>query len=67
MITGKRLLDVGTGPSIISEMAASRHFDEIYLSDIATQNLAILNEWWTGKSSRLDHVIEYCLAIEKSR
>ncbi|KAL5005770.1 hypothetical protein ScPMuIL_016928 [Solemya velum] len=61
---GKRLLDLGSGPSIHSVISASRHYDEIYLSDYVPQNLSILADWWTGKISHMDHAIMYCLDME---
>ncbi|KAL5005769.1 hypothetical protein ScPMuIL_016927, partial [Solemya velum] len=61
---GKRLLDLGSGPSIHSVISASRHYDDIYLSDYAPQNLSVLADWWTGKISHMDHVIKHCLHLE---
>ncbi|KAL5018092.1 hypothetical protein ScPMuIL_003814 [Solemya velum] len=62
--SGKRLLDLGSGPSIHSVISASSQFDEIYLSDYAPQNLSVLTDWWTGKISHMDHVIKHCLDLE---
>ncbi|KAL5006101.1 hypothetical protein ScPMuIL_017259 [Solemya velum] len=65
-ISGKRLLDMGTGSSIHSIIAASRHFDEIYLTDYIPKHLSILADWWGGKSSHMDHIIKYCIQLENS-
>ncbi len=35
---GKRLIDVGSGPTIHSVLSACEHYDEIVLSDFATNN-----------------------------
>ncbi|XP_033728604.1 nicotinamide N-methyltransferase-like [Pecten maximus] len=60
-IQGKRLLDIGTGPTIYSVITASNHVDEIFLSDYAPQNLQYLEKWRKGEiaSSKMlfDHVI----------
>ncbi|XP_013381946.1 nicotinamide N-methyltransferase-like [Lingula anatina] len=44
-IKGQRLLDIGTGPSLINLISASRCFEEIYLSDFSTANRNALKKW----------------------
>ncbi|XP_013419727.1 nicotinamide N-methyltransferase [Lingula anatina] len=44
-IKGQRLLDIGTGPSLVNLISASRCFEEIYLSDFSTANRDALKKW----------------------
>ncbi|XP_013381935.1 indolethylamine N-methyltransferase-like [Lingula anatina] len=50
-IKGQRLLDVGTGPSLINLISASRCFEEIYLSDFSTANRNALKQWWNKEEN----------------
>ncbi|XP_041353492.1 indolethylamine N-methyltransferase-like [Gigantopelta aegis] len=61
---GRRLLDVGTGPSIHSVISASKHFDEIYLSDLSTRNLKALAEWKNGTLQHSFHTF-FQYVVEK--
>ncbi|XP_048258298.1 phenylethanolamine N-methyltransferase-like [Haliotis rufescens] len=47
-IKGRRLLDIGTGPSVHSVISASPHCDEIYLTDFTPKNRAALKQWLQG-------------------
>ncbi|XP_067681432.1 phenylethanolamine N-methyltransferase-like, partial [Haliotis asinina] len=47
-LTGRRLLDIGTGPTIHSVISASNYCDNIYLSDFTPQNRDILRKWLDG-------------------
>ena len=48
-MTGCRLLDIGSGPSIHSVLSASRVFSEITLSDYTSQNRQALQDWLDRK------------------
>ncbi|XP_021350147.1 nicotinamide N-methyltransferase-like isoform X2 [Mizuhopecten yessoensis] len=63
-VCGKRLLDVGTGPTIHTVISASSHVDEIFLSDYTPQNLHYLEKWHKGEISQPANVIEYVLSLE---
>ncbi|OWF34651.1 nicotinamide N-methyltransferase-like [Mizuhopecten yessoensis] len=63
-IGGKRLLDVGTGPTIHSVISASRHVDEIFLSDYAPQNLEYLRKWLKKDISEPTKIIDYVISLE---
>ncbi|KAL5022161.1 hypothetical protein ScPMuIL_001316 [Solemya velum] len=72
IIRGKRLLDLGTGPTIASIISASHHFDEIYLSDVAPQNLSVLEEWWQGRETYttgryFKPMLKYCIDLSDGR
>ncbi|XP_041360546.1 nicotinamide N-methyltransferase-like isoform X3 [Gigantopelta aegis] len=54
-LRGRRLLDVGTGPSIHTIISAGKHVDEIYLSDFSKPNREVLQDW---KKGRLTHSFE---------
>ncbi|XP_046583853.1 nicotinamide N-methyltransferase-like isoform X2 [Haliotis rubra] len=47
-MTGRRLLDIGTGPTIHSVISASNYCDTVYLSDFAPQNRETLRKWLDG-------------------
>ncbi|XP_067669179.1 phenylethanolamine N-methyltransferase-like [Haliotis asinina] len=47
-IEGRRLLDIGTGPSVHSIISASSHCDNIYLTDFVPQNRDALKRWLRG-------------------
>ncbi|XP_046352325.2 nicotinamide N-methyltransferase-like [Haliotis rufescens] len=47
-ITGRRLLDIGTGPTIHTVISASNYCDTIYLSDLVPQNRETLRKWLEG-------------------
>jgi len=42
-------LEIGTGPTIHTIIAASEHVQSIFLSDYAVQNRQILCNWLEGK------------------
>ncbi|XP_041346919.1 indolethylamine N-methyltransferase-like, partial [Gigantopelta aegis] len=54
-LRGRRLLDVGTGPTIHTVISAGKHVDEIYLSDFSKPNRDVLQDW---KNGRLTHSFE---------
>ncbi|XP_046559365.1 phenylethanolamine N-methyltransferase-like isoform X2 [Haliotis rubra] len=47
-LTGRRLLDIGTGPTIHSVISASNYCDTVYLSDFTPQNRETLRKWLDG-------------------
>ncbi|XP_067681900.1 indolethylamine N-methyltransferase-like [Haliotis asinina] len=47
-VRGRRLLDIGTGPTIHSVISASNYCDNIYLSDFTPQNRETLLKWLDG-------------------
>ena len=51
-VTGKKLLDIGTGPSIVSIISASRYFEDIYLSDFCKENRAHLKLWVNNDNNK---------------
>ncbi|XP_067127320.1 nicotinamide N-methyltransferase-like [Centruroides vittatus] len=53
-IKGKRLLDVGSGPSVYRIATASRFFSEIILSEYAECNRKELKKWLENDPSSLD-------------
>ncbi|XP_069108180.1 nicotinamide N-methyltransferase-like [Argopecten irradians] len=63
-IRGKRLLDVGTGPSIHTILSACSHVDEIYLSDYTSQNRQYLEKWRNGKIDHPKMMIEHVNSLE---
>ena len=46
-------MDVGTGPVIHIIIAASKWFDEVYLSDISKPCLEKLEKWRRGESNHM--------------
>ncbi|XP_064613431.1 indolethylamine N-methyltransferase-like [Liolophura sinensis] len=44
-ITGKRLLDIGTGPAICYVIEQCLRFDQVYLSDFPESNRRALHQW----------------------
>ncbi|OWF56784.1 Indolethylamine N-methyltransferase [Mizuhopecten yessoensis] len=65
-VKGRRLLDVGTGPSVHSVISACRHVDDVYLTDFAAQNRKVLNDWWKSDKTTIVKVTEYILRKENS-
>ncbi|XP_033728466.1 nicotinamide N-methyltransferase-like [Pecten maximus] len=63
-IRGKRLLDVGTGPSIHTVISASNHVDEIFLSDYTSQNRQYLEKWRSGKIDHPKMMIDYVSSLD---
>ncbi|XP_067662078.1 phenylethanolamine N-methyltransferase-like [Haliotis asinina] len=64
-ITGKRLLDVGTGPSILSIISASQHCDAVYLSDFLPQCRNVLKDWVDGQlADKFNTFLEYVINLE---
>ncbi|OWF55860.1 Nicotinamide N-methyltransferase [Mizuhopecten yessoensis] len=63
-IGGKRLLDIGTGPTIHNVISASRHLDEIFLSDYAPQNLEYLQKWLKKDISEPTKIMDYVISLE---
>ncbi|KAL5006073.1 hypothetical protein ScPMuIL_017231 [Solemya velum] len=64
LLKGKRILDVGSGPCITSAISASSHFEEIYLSDFAPQNLEFLQKWWRGEMTYMQPIIRFFIDSE---
>ncbi|KAL5006071.1 hypothetical protein ScPMuIL_017229 [Solemya velum] len=64
LLKGKRILDVGSGPCITSAIPASSHFEEIYLSDFAPQNLEFLQKWWRGEMTYMQSIIQFFIDSE---
>ena len=44
-VKGKRIVDIGSGPTIHSLIPAAKWFDELYLSDYCPQNLEAVQKW----------------------
>ncbi|XP_069108769.1 nicotinamide N-methyltransferase-like [Argopecten irradians] len=65
-VTGGRLLDVGTGPTVHSVISGSRHVGEIYLSDYAAQNRKLLSNWWKSGARSQTGITKYVLRRENS-
>lgn len=51
---GKRLIDVGSGPTIHSVLSACDHYDEIVLSDFANNNRREIEKWLKNEEGSLD-------------
>ena len=52
--SGKRLLDIGCGPGIVSAISGSKAFEEIILSDISEYNLNEVQKWLKGEPDAFD-------------
>ncbi|XP_069135691.1 phenylethanolamine N-methyltransferase-like isoform X1 [Argopecten irradians] len=65
-VKGRQLLDIGTGPSVHSIITASRHVDDVYLSDFAAQNRKVLIDWWKSDKTLIEKITEYVLKQETS-
>ncbi|KAL3871345.1 hypothetical protein ACJMK2_039352 [Sinanodonta woodiana] len=65
-ITGKKLLDVGTGPIPNMAFCAAPWFEEITLSDFSQKNLEFLRKWKDGEINHMGPVFEYLLNLDKS-
>ncbi|XP_069107451.1 nicotinamide N-methyltransferase-like isoform X1 [Argopecten irradians] len=63
-LSGKRLLDVGTGPTIHTLITACNHVDEIYLSDFLPQNLQYLEKWRKGEKRQSEQLIDHVMDLE---
>ncbi|XP_071116391.1 indolethylamine N-methyltransferase-like [Haliotis cracherodii] len=65
IIKGKTLLDIGTGPSILSLISAAQHCDNIFLSEFCPRNRELLKQWHHGSlKSHFDKSIEFVLKLE---
>jgi hypothetical protein len=53
-VKGKRLLDMGCGPTIHNVMPAAKWFDEIILSDYTPANLEALKKWLNKDKNAAD-------------
>ncbi|XP_060074278.1 nicotinamide N-methyltransferase-like [Ylistrum balloti] len=65
-LTGGRLLDVGTGPTLHSVISASQHVEEIFLSDYTDQNRIMLTDWWKSGARTQTGIMAYVLRKEQS-
>ncbi|KAK3593398.1 hypothetical protein CHS0354_021973 [Potamilus streckersoni] len=65
-ITGKRLLDIGTGPIPNMAFCAAPWFEEITLSDFSQRNLEFLHKWRDGKINHMDRIFEYLTQLDNS-
>ncbi|XP_060067320.1 nicotinamide N-methyltransferase-like [Ylistrum balloti] len=63
-LSGKRLLDVGTGPTIHTLITACNYVDEIFLSDYMPQNLRYLERWHEGETNQAVKLIEHVVSLE---
>ncbi|RXN11760.1 zinc finger ZPR1 [Labeo rohita] len=63
---GKLLIDVGSGPSIHSVLSACDHYDEIVLSDFASNNRREIEKWLENQEGSLDWkpVLHYVCKLE---
>ena len=66
-IKGKRLLDVGTGPTVHSIISACTQVEEIHLSDYAEKNRKYLHKWLEGRLQYNSDTIKFALDLESSR
>ncbi|KAL3871282.1 hypothetical protein ACJMK2_039289 [Sinanodonta woodiana] len=65
-ITGKTLLDVGTGPIPNMAFCAAPWFEEITLSDFSLNNREFLRKWKDGEIDHMRPVFEYIMQLDKS-
>ena len=65
-IGGRRLLDVGTGPTIHTVISAAKYVTDIYLSDFCRRNITALRDW---KKGMLAHSFEklFQYVVDKER
>ncbi|KAG0426748.1 hypothetical protein HPB47_026174 [Ixodes persulcatus] len=63
---GETLLDVGSGPVVLSSLVASSRFKHIVLSDLVEGNRLELNKWINQEEDAIDwsHTAEQIAAIE---
>ncbi|RXN02871.1 glycerol kinase-like isoform X5 [Labeo rohita] len=63
---GKLLIDVGSGPSIHSVLSACDHYDEIVLSDFASNNRREIEKWLKNQEGSLDWkpVLQYVCELD---
>lgn len=66
---GKRLIDVGSGPTIHSVLSACEHYDEIVLSDFANNNRREIEKWLKNQEGCLDWkpMLQYVCELEGKR
>ncbi|XP_077997117.1 indolethylamine N-methyltransferase-like [Glandiceps talaboti] len=65
-LSGKRLIDIGTGPCICNLAPACTNFDEIILSDYASDNRESLRQWIDNEHGAFDWkpFIKYMCELE---
>ena len=61
---GRRLLDIGTGPTIHSIISSSRRLEHIDISDFSPNVLQILRDWHTGKRQIESEILKYEMSLE---
>lgn len=66
-LTGKTLLDIGTGPTVHSVISACPYVREIYLSDYAETNRRILQDWLDGKREIGTELCKFILDLENNK
>lgn len=49
----RRMIDIGSGPTVYSAICFRNIVDEIYLSDYLDRNLAVVERWLNGASLTL--------------
>ena len=42
---GKRIIDIGSGPTIHTVIPAAKWFDEVYISDFSQKNIDAVQKW----------------------
>ncbi|KAF5905462.1 nicotinamide N-methyltransferase-like, partial [Clarias magur] len=65
-IKGRRLIDVGSGPTIHAVISACEHFDELVLSDFADRNREEIEKWLKNEEGCFDWkpIIEYVCKLD---
>ncbi|KAJ8256668.1 hypothetical protein COCON_G00188200 [Conger conger] len=65
-LKGKKLIGLGSGPTIYIIISASRNFEEIVLSDFTTDNRKEIEMWLKNEKGCFDwrHIIDYVCKLE---
>lgn len=68
-ISGERLLDIGTGPTVYNLAGAASHFSDIFLSDFSEANRNALWRWLVKDPQAIDfsHIFEYVGGRQQKR
>ncbi|XP_029111507.1 nicotinamide N-methyltransferase [Scleropages formosus] len=66
---GKRLIEIGSGPSIVSLISACEHFEEIVMSDFADRNRQEIESWLREDEGCFDWdpIIQFVCKLEGNR
>ncbi|KAM9454849.1 nicotinamide N-methyltransferase-like [Clarias gariepinus] len=68
-IKGRRLIEVGSGPTIHAVISACEHFDELVLSDFTDRNREEIEKWLKNEDGCFDWkpIIEYVCKLDGKR